>query len=93
MIYKIRYENCNQYEEIVLTNTRQYTQEDLEKLYYKAYYEIEAWYEGKEEYDEDDYTIQSIVDEWDYSPQSAVASYLCEYYNFAYLKEDIGIWV
>lgn len=93
MLYKfIKMERAPyQYEEFILEHEKKFTKDELEKIYMKAYYQIEAWSEG-EEYDEDD---ANIVRDWEYQKEEAIIDYLQKYYGFKryFVKADVEIFM
>lgn len=94
MLYKIIFEShsyCG-YEELIVENDKEYSKEEFEEIYKEAKYQLESWFEGEEEYDENDYDLWSMVDDYEDNYSGSIVSYLRRFYGFTYPKITISIY-
>lgn len=94
MLYKIVFEShsCGVYEELIVENDKEYSKEEFEEIYKEAKYQLESWFEGEEEYDENDYDLWSMVDDYEDNYSQSIVSYLRRFYGFTYPKIAISIY-
>ena len=93
MLYKVIFENHSrgEYNELILENEKEFTEEEFSKMYYEAKYQLEAWFEGEEEYNEDDFDIYSMVDDYEDNYSQAIVTYLNKFYGFTYPQVKVSI--
>ena len=94
MLYKVMFEDDSRrgYNELVIENEKEFTREEFSEMYSEAKYQLEAWFEGEEEYDEDDYDLYSMVSEYEDNYSQAIVSYLNKFYGFTYPQIKVSIF-
>ena len=94
MLYKIIFEDDSrkEYNELILENNKEFTEKEFNAMYSEAKNQLESWFEGEEEYDEDNYDLYSMVSEYEDNYPQSIVSYLNKFYGFTYPKIEISIF-